>query len=168
MVQVQMRVAVSGSSGFIGSALAARLVTSGHHVVRLVRSAGAMGPDAARWDPAGGVADASRLEGLDAVVHLAGENIASGRWTADKKRRIRDSRVEGTRRLCEAVARLRVPPKALVGASAIGYYGDRGEDVLTEDSAAGEGFLAKVCREWEAAAAPAVVVEAAEPEILKR
>jgi uncharacterized protein (TIGR01777 family) len=100
--------------------------------------------------------DTAGLEGLDAAVHLAGENLATGRWTAEKKARIRESRVNGTRFLCEALVRLAQPPKALMCASAIGYYGDRGEAILREDSPAGSGFLAEVCRAWEGAAAAAV------------
>ena len=108
-----------------------------------------------RWDPAKGEVDAAGLEGLDAVVHLAGENIASGRWNAVRKAAIRDSRVNGTRLLCDALAGLARPPKTLVCASAIGYYGDRGEELLTEESSPGTGFLPEVCREWEAASEPA-------------
>jgi len=100
--------------------------------------------------------DAARLEGLDAVVHLTGENIATGRWTAEKKAKIRDSRVGGTRVLCDSLAGLKQPPKVMVCASATGYYGDRGDELLTEESTSGTGFLAGVCREWEAAAKPAV------------
>jgi hypothetical protein len=122
-------------------------------VARLVRALPTAGGDIP-WDPAAGRLDPARLEGLDAVVHLAGENIA-GRWTAAKKARIRSSRVEGTRLLAEALAGLKRPPKTLLCASAIGYYGDRGAELLREESPAGTGFLAEVCREWEAAARPA-------------
>jgi uncharacterized protein (TIGR01777 family) len=101
-----------------------------------------------------GTIDASALEGVDAVVHLAGENIAQ-RWTSSQKAKIRDSRIKGTQLLCETLARLSSPPKVLVSASAIGYYGDRGEQILTEDSPLGRGFLAEVCRGWEAATEPA-------------
>ena len=149
-----MRVAVTGSRGLVGSALVPFLTTGGHRVTRLIRGA-SVGRDEAAWDPAGGLADPSRLEGLDAVVHLAGENIAAGRWTAERKAEIRRSRVEGTRRLCEALARLAQPPKVLVSASAIGFYGDRGAEALTEESPGGTGFLSDVCREWEAATEPA-------------
>ena len=144
-----MRVAVTGSSGLVGSALVPSLTTSGHHVTRLVRRPPS-GNDVP-WDPAEGVRDLSRLEGVDAVVHLAGENIAAGRWTSHRKEEIRRSRVEGTRRLCESLARLSRLPKVLVTASAIGFYGDRGDEILTEDSAPGKDFLAQVCQEWEAA-----------------
>jgi uncharacterized protein len=149
-----MHVAVTGSGGLIGSALVATLSAGGHRVTRLVRGP-APGVDAIGWDPAAGVRDAASLEGLDGVVHLAGESIAAGRWTAGRKEAIRRSRVEGTQRLCETLARLARRPKVLVCASAIGYYGDRGEQGLTEQSAPGTDFLAQVCREWEAAAARA-------------
>ncbi len=150
-----MRVAVSGSTGLVGSEVVDSLSTEGHEVVRLVRRASAPGERAVRWDPEKGEVDAAGLEGLDAVVHLAGENVGSGRWTAARKAAIRDSRVKGTRLLCEALAGLSRPPKTLVCASAIGIYGDRGENALTEESPAAAGFLPGVCREWEAAAAPA-------------
>ena len=107
-----------------------------------------------QWDPARGSIDAGKLEGVEGVVHLAGEAI-SERWTAEKKARIRDSRVKGTRLLCDTLAQLPTPPKVLVCASAIGYYGDRGAEVLTEESASGVGFLAEVCRAWEGATEPA-------------
>jgi uncharacterized protein (TIGR01777 family) len=150
-----MRVAVSGSTGLVGSEVVASLTAAGHEVVRLVRRPPAPGEKAVRWDPEKGEIDAAGLEGLDAVVHLAGENVGSGRWTAARKAAIRDSRVNGTRLLCDALAGLLRPPKALVSASAIGYYGDRGADVLTEESPPGAGYLPEVCREWEAASAPA-------------
>jgi hypothetical protein len=149
-----MHVVVSGSRGLVGSALIPFLTTGGHRVTRLVRGV-AHGPDEAAWDPARGLADPSRLDGADAVVHLAGANIAAGRWTLARKAEIRQSRVEGTRSLCEALARLTHPPKVLVSASAVGFYGDRGAQTLTEESGAGSGFLPDVCREWEAATEPA-------------
>jgi hypothetical protein len=149
-----MKVLVTGASGLIGSALVPQLAKTGHSVTRLVRAAPPPGIAAVPWDPAAGRIDPAKLEEFDAVVHLAGENIA-GRWTPEKKARIRDSRVEGTRLLAEALARLVHPPKTLLCASAIGYYGDRGDELLTEASAAGKGFLADTCREWEAAAQPA-------------
>ncbi len=148
-----MHIAVSGSSGMVGSALISFLTREGHRVTRLVRKAAA-GDDVA-WDSAQGVKDLPRLEGVGAVAHLAGENIAAGRWTAARKEEIRRSRVEGTRRLCESLARLSRRPKALVSASAIGFYGNRGDEILKEDSAPGSDFLAQVCREWEAATEPA-------------
>ncbi len=147
-----MNILVTGSTGLVGSALVPFLTTGGHEVIRLVRSQPRAGASEVHWDPATGTVDAGNLEGMDAVVHLAGESIAVGRWTPEKKARIRDSRVKGTRLLCESLARLAQPPKAVVCASAIGYYGDRGEEMLREESVAGAGFLAEVCRDWEAAA----------------
>jgi uncharacterized protein (TIGR01777 family) len=146
-----MRVAVSGSTGLVGSEVVACLSAAGHEIVRLLRRAPVPGERGARWDPEKGEVDAAGLEGLDAVVHLSGENIASGRWNAARKAAIRDSRVNGTRLLCDALAGLARPPKTLVCASAIGIYGDRGEESLAEESPPGTGFLAEVCREWEAA-----------------
>ncbi|MBI3291924.1 MAG: TIGR01777 family protein [Elusimicrobia bacterium] len=147
---------VSGTSGLVGSALVPALTVGGHRVIRLVRSQPKPGEEAIRWDPLVGMIDAAGLERAEAVVHLAGENIAGGRWTAAKKAKIRHSRVKGTWLLCEAIARLAQPPKVVLCASAIGYYGDRGEELLTEESAPGSGFLAEVCREWEKATEPAV------------
>jgi uncharacterized protein (TIGR01777 family) len=149
-----MHVAVTGSRGLVGSALVPFLTTGGHRVTRLVRGA-PTNSDEVAWDPARGMADVSRLDGVDSVVHLAGENIAAGRWTPARKAEIRRSRVEGTRSLCEALARLARPLKVLVSASAIGFYGARGAQTLTEESGAGSGFLPDVCREWEAATEPA-------------
>jgi uncharacterized protein (TIGR01777 family) len=150
-----MRVAVSGSTGLVGSEVTASLSAAGHEVVRIVRRVPAPGEKAVRWDPEKGEVDAAGLEGLDAVVHLAGENIASGRWTAARKAAIRDSRAKGTRLLCDTLAGLARPPMTLVCASAIGFYGDRGAEVLTEESPPGTGYLSEVCREWEAATAAA-------------
>jgi uncharacterized protein (TIGR01777 family) len=149
-----MNILVSGASGLIGSALVPYLANAGHEVIRLVRSQPQPGERALRWDPMGGLIEESALEGVDAVVHLAGESVEE-RWTPQKKIRIRESRATGTRLLSESIARLATPPKVLVSASAIGYYGDRGGEILTEESAAGKGFLAEVCRAWEAATAPA-------------
>ena len=148
-----MKILVTGSHGFVGSALLPALMAEGHRVVRLVRTA-APCADEITWDPAANEMDVAALEGADAVVHLAGENIA-GRWTAAKKGRIRESRVAGTRLLREALAKLQCPPRVLVAASAIGFYGDRDDEVLTEESAVGNGFLSEVTRDWEAAAQPA-------------
>jgi len=149
-----MNILVTGASGMIGTALTSSLTASGHEVTRLVRAQPKPGEKAIRWNPMAGIIEASALEGMDAVVHLAGENIAE-RWTAAKKVKIRDSRVKGTQLLCETLARLTSPPKVLVSASAVGYYGDRGEETLTEDSPPGRGFLPEVCRAWEAATEPA-------------
>ncbi|MBL8850450.1 MAG: TIGR01777 family oxidoreductase [Planctomycetaceae bacterium] len=142
-------VAITGASGLVGAALIRALDESGTPVLRLSRRPG---PGTIEWDPSQGVGDTSRLEGVAAVVHLAGENIASGRWTDAQKRRIRDSRVEGTRNLVSSLAKLSSPPRVLVCASAIGFYGDRGDELLDESSPPGRGFLADTCREWEAAA----------------
>lgn len=151
-----MKVLVSGASGLIGSALVPFLTTGGHTVTRLVRAQPRPEAAAVQWDPLAGRVELASLEGMDAVVHLAGENIAAGRWTPERKARIRESRVRGTTTLCDALAQLSQPPQVLVSASAIGYYGDRGEEVLREDSAPGTGFLAEVCRAWEDATASAV------------
>ena len=151
-----MTILVTGASGLVGSALVPFLATGGHQVIRLVRPQSAHREGGVLWDPSAGRLDASSLERVDAVVHLAGENVAGGRWTAERKAEIRDSRVQGTRLLCESLARLARPPKVVVCASAVGYYGDRGDERLIEESAPGSGFLAEVCRAWEAAAEPAV------------
>ena len=146
-----MKIAITGSTGLVGSALNPFLTTGGHHVVRMVRTGAAASGDDLGWDPNRGTIDARRLEGLDAVVHLAGENIATRRWNAEQKARIRDSRVQGTKLLCETVAKLKRPPRVLISASAIGFYGDQGDRELTEESPSGSGFLPEVCRDWEAA-----------------
>jgi uncharacterized protein len=148
-----MNVLISGATGLIGSALIPALETGGHWVIRLTRSP--RSNEDVGWDPAAGEIDASHLEDLDAVVHLAGESIAEGRWTPQKKRRIMDSRTRGTRLLAETIADLFEPPKVLVSASAVGYYGDRGNELLREESGPGSDFLAEVCKAWEAAADPA-------------
>ncbi|MBN1490878.1 MAG: TIGR01777 family oxidoreductase [Phycisphaerae bacterium] len=153
-----MHVAITGSSGFIGSALVARLQAKGHVVTRVVRGSApgeADGPCVV-WDPANGQIDAAALEGHDAVIHLAAANVAERRWTAAFKRVLRDSRVQGTALLCETLARLTSKPKVLLSASAIGYYGSQSVDeAFDESSPAGEGFLADVCAEWEQATTPA-------------
>ena len=153
-----MRVAVTGSTGLIGRAVVERLEADGHQAVRVVRPTGSLeaaGAPVVRWDPSAGEIDAGALEGLDAAVHLAGEPIAARRWSAEQKQRIADSRAHGTALLAGALARLDAPPSVLVSASAIGYYGDRGDERLDEASSVGSGFLAEVCRDWEAAADPA-------------
>lgn len=150
-----LTVAVTGASGLVGTALTALLTTGGHRVLRLVRRA-PQHDDEVYWRPSAGEIDAAALEGVDAVVHLAGENVFALRWTDDKKRRIRESRVAGTRLLAETLAGLDRKPRVFLSASAIGYYGDRGTDVVTESDPPARGrFLADVCVDWEAAAAPA-------------
>jgi uncharacterized protein (TIGR01777 family) len=156
-----MRVAISGASGIVGRAIEAALKGQNATVLRLVRqparqSAG--NPDELRWDPTapnGGFERPGALEGLSAVVHLSGAPVAGRRWTAKYKEQIRASRVGSTRVLAEALARLERRPEVLLTASAVGYYGDRGDEILDEDSAAGTGFLPEVCSAWEAAARPA-------------
>ncbi len=150
-----MKIVVSGSSGLIGSALVPYLTGSGNQVAHLVRSKPKPGGKDIHWDPAAGYIDVPALEGYEGVVHLAGESIAEGRWSLQKKARIKNSRVEGTHLLAEALAELKNPPKVLVCSSAMGYYGNRGSEILREDSRPGSGFLADVCQEWEEAAKPA-------------
>ncbi len=150
-----MNVLISGATGLIGSALSEELEGGGHSVTRLTRSP--KGANDVRWDPSAGTIDGS-LEGHDAVVHLAGEIIFSGptdRWTPSKKERIMESRRRGTRLLAETIAELPEPPAVMVSASAIGYYGDRGDEILLENSRPGSDFLAEVCKVWEASADPA-------------
>ena len=146
---------VSGSHGLVGRALVKSLIDDGHEVVRLVRHDRTLGAFEIEWHPNQGRVDAQQLEGFDAVFHLAGESIASGRWTDEKKRAIRDSRVKGTALLSETLAQLSQPPSVFVCASAIGYYGNRGDEVLTETSGPGNDLLASVCVEWEEATRPA-------------
>jgi uncharacterized protein len=148
-----MRIAVAGSSGFLGSRLVGKLRADGHEVVRLVRRP-PRDPSEARWDPAGRVLDPTVLSTVDAAVNLAGVNVA-GRWTGAYRRRIRDSRVDSTATLAHALAAAEPRPGVLLNASAIGYYGDTGDRPVDEQSPPGEGFLADVCRAWEAATAPA-------------
>jgi uncharacterized protein len=143
------RVLISGGSGLIGSALVPALESGAYEVVRLVRGPARSGNEL-QWEPMREV-PAELVSSFDAVIHLSGESV-SGRWTAEKKKRIRESRVVSTRNLAWAIARAEQPPRTFVCASAIGYYGSRSDEVLTEGSAAGEGFLPDVCREWEAAA----------------
>ncbi len=146
-------VAVTGARGLVGSTLVPLLTTGGHQVTKLVRRPPQ--EEEAFWNPKENVLDASSLDGIDAVVHLAGENIAARRWTPEVKAEIRDSRVHGTRLLCQAIAKMKHPPKVLVCASAIGFYGDRGQQDVDEETAAGTSFLADVAQQWEAATEPA-------------
>ncbi|MBI2842296.1 MAG: TIGR01777 family protein [Armatimonadetes bacterium] len=145
-----MKIAMSGSTGLIGSALVPYLTEAGHEVIRLVRRKPEPDSGEIEWHPEEKTIDAAGLEGVDAVLHLSGENI-DGRWTPQKKARIRGSRVESTKLLSETVARLEKPLRVMISASAVGYYGDRGSEVLREESAPGSTFLADVCKEWEAA-----------------
>lgn len=147
------RIAVTGASGLIGSALVRSLADDGHQVVRLVRRE-PQGPDEVRWDPQERYVDAAGLAGVDAVVNLAGAGIGDKRWTPEYKRMIRDSRVFGTTALAEAAASLPEPPRVFVNGSAIGFYGETGDRITDEDAPPGEGFLPSVCEEWEEAAAP--------------
>jgi uncharacterized protein (TIGR01777 family) len=149
-----MKVLVSGSHGLVGKAFIKSLLNRGDTVSRLVRGAPS-GSNDIEWHPNKGQIDAARLGGFDAVVHLAGESIASGRWTPEKKQKIRDSRIKGTQLLSGALANTPQPPSVFISASAIGFYGDRGDEVLTEQSAPGNDFLADVCKHWEESAEPA-------------
>ena len=149
-----MKIAVTGSSGLIGSALVPVLRTDGHDVVRLVRREPAKA-DEVRWDPNGRTVDLAGLAGTEAVIHLAGAGVGDHRWTDAYKRTIRESRTEGTATIAHAIARLNPLPRVLVSASAIGFYGDTGDRAVDETGPRGEGFLAGVVEAWEAAAAPA-------------
>ena len=149
-----MKLLISGSHGLVGKALVKSLEAKGHEIFRLVRRAPNSDSEI-EWSPDRYSIALARLEGFDLVVHLAGESIASGRWDEEKKRKIRESRVKGTKLLSDALANLARPPKTLISASAIGYYGNRGDEVLTETSPPGDDFLASVCVEWENATAHA-------------
>jgi uncharacterized protein (TIGR01777 family) len=152
-----VNVLIAGGSGFIGSALARRLLQNGHKASLLSRrpSAPSGAPPVFHWDPERGEFDANALAGADAVVNLAGESLAGGRWTRERKRRLVESRVSATRFLVERMRERKAPPGILVNVSATGIYGNRGEEVLTEESPPGAGFLADLCRAWEEAALPA-------------
>ncbi len=145
-----MKILISGASGLVGTHLIPTLREKGHEIHRLVRKA-PRGADEIEWDAQKGLRpeEQAKLENFDAVVHLAGDNVASESWSAAKKRRIKESRTVGTRVLVEALGRCQTPPQILVSASAIGFYGDRGDEVLTEESPPGEGFFPEVCSEWE-------------------
>jgi uncharacterized protein (TIGR01777 family) len=148
------KIAITGASGLVGTALVERLRERGYEVLRLVRREPS-GPDEVRWSPADGTIDTDGLAGIAGAVHLAGDNVASSRWTEAKKASIRNSRVDGTSLLANALASLDPRPPVLVSASAIGYYGSTGNTPVDEQSPLGDGFLASVCEEWEAAAQPA-------------
>lgn len=151
-----MRILVSGSTGFVGTALIESLERQGHTLVRLARpgsprkNSPAHRAQSVEWDPTGGRFDAAGAEGADALVHLAGASIAEGRWNARRKELLRTSRIDATRHLMGALSKLKRPPRVVVAASAIGYYGSRGDETLTETSASGSDFLSALCREWEA------------------
>jgi uncharacterized protein (TIGR01777 family) len=151
-----MRILVSGSTGFLGTALVETLEREGHAVARLVRpgtskrDASSASAQTVAWDPVAGHFDAATAEGADALIHLAGASIAGGRWNAKRKDLLRASRIDATRHLIGALARLQRPPRLIVGASAIGYYGNRGDETLTEASAPGKDFLSSLCQQWEA------------------
>ena len=147
-----MRILISGASGLIGMALTRRLREDGHTVARLVRSGNSPAPGDVYWDPMSATVDASAMEATDAVVHLSGASIAGGRWTPERKAILRSSRIDSTRVLVDTLASLRQKPGAFVCASAIGYYGNRGDEVLTESSEPGTDFLALLARDWEAEA----------------
>ena len=144
---------MTGSTGLIGSSLAPLLRLDGHQVIRIIRSKAE--PGDVLWNPSQGTIDADKLHGVDAVVHLAGAGVGDRRWSTAYKQQILSSRVEGTATLAKAIARLPVPPSVLVSASAVGYYGTRVDEALTEEAGGGTGFLADVCAQWEAAAVPA-------------
>ncbi len=144
-----MKIGVTGSTGLVGSALLPFLADKGHEVHPIVR--GRPSENQITWNPAAGELNGEDLAGLDGVVHLAGENIAAGRWNAARKEKIRDSRVAGTKLLCSRLAAMETKPTVLVCASAIGYYGSRGDEILDETAEAGTGFLAEVCQQWESA-----------------
>lgn len=150
-----MKILVSGATGLVGTSLRRSLTEKGHQVVPLVRSSPKDNASEIYWNPEQGTLSALELEGFDAVVHLAGESIAEGRWTDEKKRRIRESRLKGTGLLSETLAKLKEKPEVLVSASAVGFYGSRGDEIMDEQSASGSDFLAEVCREWELATQPA-------------
>lgn len=152
-----MKILITGASGLVGSRLMPALKSLGHEVIGLTREKSPARGDSAFWDPQGGFIDAGALAGCDAAVNLAGESIAAGRWTAGRKRAIRDSRVNATTTIAQALATLEPRPRVLVNASAVGYYGSRGDELLDESSSSGSGdFLSGVCRDWEAATEPAV------------
>lgn len=150
-----MKILISGSSGFVGSALQSYLTSRGDSIVRLVRNEKEMGPDTLLWHPEKDQIDLKNLEGFDAVINLAGDNIANGRWNDERKKNILSSRVNTTYTLAKSFRKLAQRPKVFINASAIGYYGNRGDILCTEETSQGTGFLPKVCREWEEATQPA-------------
>jgi uncharacterized protein (TIGR01777 family) len=150
-----MRILISGSSGLIGTAATTALKSDGHNIVHLNRPGRAANPGDIPWDPMRATVDVAGLESLDAVIHLSGAGIADGRWTEERKQLLRSSRIDTTRVLVDSLSRLKQRPRVLIVASAIGYYGSRGDEILTESSTNGTDFLALVCRDWEAEASRA-------------
>ncbi len=151
-----MKILISGSSGLVGSYLVDYLTAKGHDISKLVRNPKRVNEKDLLWDPTGETFDHHTIEGFQAIIHLAGENISSRLWTRKQKEKIRNSRVNSTRILAEAIARIKSSKPIMLCASATGFYGDRGDEILTEKSASGEGFLAEVVGEWEAACEPAI------------
>ena len=145
-----MKIVISGASGLVGTAATAALRSDGHAVIHLVRPTGNYSPGDVRWDPASSLIDADAMAGADAIIHLAGAGIGDARWTAARKQLLRSSRVDATHALVDGIAKLRKKPRVLIAASAVGYYGNRGDERLSESSANGEGFLAALARDWEA------------------
>jgi uncharacterized protein len=150
-----MKILISGSSGLIGTATTTALKSDGHNVVHLVRPGKTAQAGDVQWDPMRATVDVAGLEGVDVVIHLSGAGIADGRWTEERKQLLRSSRIDTTRVLVDSLSRLKQKPRLLIVASAIGYYGDRGDEILTESSTTGTDFLALVCRDWEAEASRA-------------
>ena len=150
-----MRILVSGSHGLIGRAVVPALTKAGHETVPLTRSTGPLADSDPVWEPIRNHSWERDIGPIDAVIHLAGENLGAHRWTPNVRRQLRDSRIVGTEQLCRHLAALETPPTVLVSASAVGFYGDRGDDILAEDALSGEGFLSELCRDWEAACDPA-------------
>lgn len=150
-----MKILIGGATGFVGSELVSFLKDKGHHVIRLVRKKDFLKEDERRWNPEDNFLDPQDCNEVDCVVNLSGENVSSGRWTEQLKKKIKDSRIESTKLLAETLAKINQKPKVLINASACGFYGNREDEILTESSSSGQGFLAEVCREWEAAWQPA-------------
>ena len=151
-----MKIAISGASGLIGTQLKQAFEGAGHTVISIIRDRSKQGANTILWDPESHFIEGDKLEGIDAVVNLAGEGIATGRWNEEKKRKILESRVDSTKTLSDCISHLKQPPKVFINGSAIGYYGDRGDLECTEKTSRGKGFLADVCAQWEEAALPAV------------
>ena len=153
-----MKILISGGSGLVGTATSARLQADGHNVLHLVRPGKTAKAGDVQWDPMRATVDVAGLEGFDVVIHLSGAGIADGRWTEERKQTLRSSRIDTTRVLVDSLSRLKQKPRALIVASAIGYYGSRGDEILTESSAIGTDFLALLCRDWEAEASRAAAM----------